>query len=153
MRSRSMECLWINWVVGIGRGLVAHYLAQPDNIVVGTVRDVLSEQARDLSSLPNGPDSSLITVPLNADNPLSAAQAASELQVQHGIKHVDIIIANAGFCNHWWPSTGDGRLGRAFSLRSKHAGAAQAVQSYGTVTTEGQYSKVCLHLHPPGEHP
>lgn len=82
---------------------MAHYLAQPDNTVIGTVRDVLSEQAKDLSTLPKGLGSRLIVVPLSVDNPSSAAQAASEIQTQHHIEHLDIVIANAGICNHWGP--------------------------------------------------
>ncbi|KAL5363816.1 hypothetical protein BJX96DRAFT_187278 [Aspergillus floccosus] len=86
---------------GIGRGLVAHYLAQPGTTVIGTVRDVLSEKAKDLNALPKGPGSGLIVVPLNVDNPSSAAEAASDIQTQHHIEHIDVVIANAGICNHW----------------------------------------------------
>ncbi|KAL6229615.1 hypothetical protein BDW75DRAFT_249471 [Aspergillus navahoensis] len=60
---------------GIGGGLVTHYLAQPDTTVIGTVCDVSSENAKDL--------------------------AVSEIQTQHYIEHIDIVIANAGICNHY----------------------------------------------------
>ncbi|KAJ5131838.1 NADP(+)-dependent dehydrogenase [Penicillium atrosanguineum] len=88
---------------GIGRSLVAHYLAQPDTTVIGTVRDISSEKAKELSTLPNGNGSSMIVVPLHVDSPSSAAEAASEIQTQHHIQHIDIVIANAGICNHWGP--------------------------------------------------
>ncbi|EAU32672.1 predicted protein [Aspergillus terreus NIH2624] len=88
---------------GIGRGLVAHYLTQPDTTVIGTVRDISSEKAKELNALSKGPGSGLIIVSLNADNPSSAAEAASEIQTQHHIDHIDVVIANAGICNHWGP--------------------------------------------------
>jgi len=82
---------------------VAHYLAQPDTTVIGTVRDISSEKAKDPSTLPKGHGSSLIVVPLNVENPSSAAEAASEIQTQHHIEHIDVVISNAGICNHWGP--------------------------------------------------
>ncbi|KAL4996870.1 hypothetical protein BDV10DRAFT_170938 [Aspergillus recurvatus] len=88
---------------GIGRGLAAHYLAQPDTTVIGTVRDVSSENAKDLVTLPKGDGSRLIVVPLIVDSPSGAAEAVSEIQTQHHIEHIDIVIANAGICNHYGP--------------------------------------------------
>ncbi|PKX89938.1 putative NADP(+)-dependent dehydrogenase [Aspergillus novofumigatus IBT 16806] len=83
---------------GLGRGLVTHYLAQPDTTVIGTVRDVSSENAKDLVTLPKGGGSRLIVVPLIADSASNAAEAVSEIQTQHHIEHIDIVIANAGIC-------------------------------------------------------
>ena len=88
---------------GIGRGLTAHYLAQTDTTVVATVRDVSSENAKDLNKLSKGDGSVLIVVQLSADSPSGATEAVFEIQTQHRIGHVDIAIANAGICNHWGP--------------------------------------------------
>ncbi|KAM0118052.1 hypothetical protein ACP6JC_005278 [Aspergillus fumigatus] len=88
---------------GIGRGLAAHYLAQPGTTVIGTVRDNSSEKAKDLSKLPKGRGCDLIIVPLSVDNPSRVAEAASEIQTRHHIEHIDVVIANAGICNHWGP--------------------------------------------------
>jgi norsolorinic acid ketoreductase len=93
---------WFNSIIGIGRGLVTHYLAQPNTTVIGTARDVSSANAKDLGELPNGEGSRLIVVPLSADNPDSIA-AMSDILTQHGIGHIDIVIANAGICNHYGP--------------------------------------------------
>lgn len=82
---------------------MAHYLAQPDTTIIGSVRDISFEKANDLSALPKGHGSNLIVVPLNIDSPSSAAEAASEIRTQHHIKHIDVVIANAGICNHWGP--------------------------------------------------
>ncbi|KAL2816929.1 hypothetical protein BJX63DRAFT_130826 [Aspergillus granulosus] len=88
---------------GIGRGLVAHYLAQPGTTVIGTARDILSANTKDLNELPKGEGSRLIVVQLSVDNPAGATEAVSEIQTQHGIEHIDIVIANAGICNHHGP--------------------------------------------------
>lgn len=59
---------WIEFQsLGIGKGLAAHYLAEPNTTVIGTVRDFSSEKAQDLTSLPKGHASGLIVVPFNAD--------------------------------------------------------------------------------------
>ncbi|KAL4907941.1 hypothetical protein BDW74DRAFT_148272 [Aspergillus multicolor] len=88
---------------GIGKGLVTHYLARPSTTVIATVRDPTSANATALNSLPRGHDSRLIIVALTADSPTSAATTASEIQDAHGITHIDIVIANAGICEHWGP--------------------------------------------------
>jgi norsolorinic acid ketoreductase len=89
--------------IGIGKGLSAHYLAQPDTTVIATGRDASSENAKDLNKLPKGDGSALIVVQLHVDSPSGAAEAVSEIQTQHRIRHVDIVIANAGIYNHWGP--------------------------------------------------
>ncbi|KAJ5090527.1 NADP(+)-dependent dehydrogenase [Penicillium argentinense] len=88
---------------GIGKGLLAHYLAQPNTTVIGTVRDASSEKAQDLEKLPKGEGSGLIVVPLDINNPSSVTKAVSIIQTQHHIEHIDVVIANAGVCTHWGP--------------------------------------------------
>lgn len=89
--------------IGIGRGLAAHYLVEPDTTVIGTVRHVLSENVKHLRELPKGGRSDLIIVQLSADSPSDTARAVYEIQTRHRIGHIDIVIANAGICNHWGP--------------------------------------------------
>ncbi|KAL3449705.1 putative NADP(+)-dependent dehydrogenase [Aspergillus insuetus] len=88
---------------GIGKGLVTHYLAQPDTTLIATVRDTISPKATDLNTLPKGPGSRLIIVALSADSPTDASEAATTLKTQHGITHIDVAIACAGICDHWGP--------------------------------------------------
>jgi norsolorinic acid ketoreductase len=89
--------------LGIGKGLVTHYLAQPDTTLIATVRDTTSPKATELNSLPKGPSSRLIIVRLSADSPTDASEAATTLKTQHGITHIDIAIACAGICDHRGP--------------------------------------------------
>ena len=53
--------------------------------------------------MPRGVESELILVPVSLDIPESATNAVQQLKTQHNIKHIDIIVANAGICNHWGP--------------------------------------------------
>ena len=50
-----------------------------------------------------GPGSQLIPVSLSLDVPSSATDAITEIQTQHHIEHIDIVLSNAGICNHWGP--------------------------------------------------
>lgn len=82
---------------------MAHYLAQPDTTVIGAVRAVSCGNTKELNELPTGEGSPLIVVPLSADSPMGAAEAVSEIQMQHHVGHVDIVIASAGICDHFGP--------------------------------------------------
>ncbi|KAL4911660.1 hypothetical protein BDW62DRAFT_59947 [Aspergillus aurantiobrunneus] len=88
---------------GIGKGLVGHYLARPDTTVIATVRDTTSVTAKELGSLQKGDGSRIIIVELIADNSHSAGTAAASIRTQHHIDHIDIVVANAGICDHWGP--------------------------------------------------
>lgn len=90
-------------VAGIGKGFVTYYLARPNTTVIAAVRDVSSEQAKQLHTLSRGNGSRLIIVLLDANSGTSAAQAASEIQIKHRVDHIDVVIANAGVCNSWGP--------------------------------------------------
>ncbi|OJK01781.1 hypothetical protein ASPACDRAFT_42046 [Aspergillus aculeatus ATCC 16872] len=68
---------------GIGKRLVAQYLARPDTTVIATVRDPKSASAEQLETLPKSKDGSRLIV--------------------NGLDHIDIVIANAGICDHWGP--------------------------------------------------
>ncbi|KAK8256032.1 hypothetical protein IWZ00DRAFT_541569 [Phyllosticta capitalensis] len=78
---------------GIGKGLVAAYLARDNTIVIAAVRSVAS--ADSLKTLPKGQGSRLIIVPLDSSNEQAPAKAVQLLSTQ-GIDHIDVVIANAG---------------------------------------------------------
>lgn len=82
---------------------MTYYLARPNTTVIAAVRDVSSEQAKQLHTLSRGNESHLIIVSLDADIAASTAQTASEIQIKHHIDHLVIVIANAGICNSWGP--------------------------------------------------
>ncbi|KAB5533472.1 hypothetical protein GE09DRAFT_1291580 [Coniochaeta sp. 2T2.1] len=81
---------------GLGRGLAERYLLRPDHTVIAANRDPSSPSSQSLLTLPHHPTSRLILVKLDATIESDAAAAVRVLQTEHGIDHLDIVIANAG---------------------------------------------------------
>lgn len=94
---------------GLGLGLTERYLGQPSQVVIATVRKPSHPSAQALQNLPTGPDSRLIVVKLDVTIEQDARDAVAELQLKHGIQHLDIVIANAGVA-YIWPSVADVKL-------------------------------------------
>lgn len=88
---------------GIGRGLVATYLARPSNVVVAAVRDPSHPTSKSLAELPKDPSSRLIVVKLDSEVQSDAATAVEELGSKHGVSQLDVVIANAGVSDNYSP--------------------------------------------------
>ncbi|KAH8435279.1 SDR family oxidoreductase [Aspergillus melleus] len=88
---------------GIGKGLVAAYLRKPNITVIAACRDTSPEKTEHLHSLPRGTNCNLITVSLSLDQPSGIIEAVQKLQAQHGISQIDVVVANAGICDHYGP--------------------------------------------------
>lgn len=80
---------------GIGRGLLALYLAKPNHMVIAANRDSSSSTSKSLDDLPKAEGTTLLVVKIDATVPTDATDAVQQL-AQHGIGHLDIVIANAG---------------------------------------------------------
>ncbi|KAF1993044.1 aflatoxin biosynthesis ketoreductase nor-1 [Amniculicola lignicola CBS 123094] len=78
---------------GLGKAMVATYLARPNNTVIAVARTTSS--AESLKSLPVGKDSKLIVVAFDSRDTEGPKKAVEELQSQ-GITTIDTAIANAG---------------------------------------------------------
>ncbi|KAF7950195.1 hypothetical protein EAE96_007486 [Botrytis aclada] len=91
---------------GLGKGLLERYLALPNHIVIPANRDPFNESSEKLADLPKGSGSSLIVVKIDASIKQDAFAAVQELQDQHKIQHLDIVIANAGV-SYIWPTVAD----------------------------------------------
>lgn len=79
---------------GIGLGLVQKYLALPGVQVVATSRDPANSQAlQDLAKTHSS--SQLVIVPLDVNAEDAYPRAIRSLEA-HGVRHVDVLIANAG---------------------------------------------------------
>ncbi|PYI13053.1 putative short chain-type dehydrogenase [Aspergillus japonicus CBS 114.51] len=90
--------------VGIGQGLVARYLRNDNNtVVIAACRDASPERTEHLRALPRGPNCRLIVLPLRLDQPDSLGHACRLLQRQHQIWRIDVVVANAGICDHYGP--------------------------------------------------
>lgn len=83
-------------LTGLGKGLVDYYLSQPNYTVIAGVRDPAHATSKALESQPRGNGSSLIVVKIESTSETDAASAVKELQSNHGIKALDLVIANAG---------------------------------------------------------
>ncbi|KAJ5593112.1 hypothetical protein N7537_010016 [Penicillium hordei] len=81
---------------GIGRGFVQTFLQRAATIVIAAVRDPSSTSSKSLQDLPKGAGSKLITVKLDSSISTDAAEAVAQLQTEHGLSSIDIVIANAG---------------------------------------------------------
>ncbi|KAI1451365.1 short-chain dehydrogenase [Annulohypoxylon moriforme] len=80
---------------GIGKGLTESLLSRPSTTVIAAVRD-LEKSTPILNAIPKATGSKLILVKLDSQIESDAAEAVSQLQNDHGISSVDVVIANAG---------------------------------------------------------
>lgn len=80
---------------GIGRGLVAAYLLQPNTTVVAVVRDPSHPTAASLPELAAAENSKLIVAKLNSLVEEDFAALPRTLAAQ-GVTKLDIVVANAG---------------------------------------------------------
>jgi len=80
---------------GLGFAFVTKLLARPNTTVIAGVRDPSHASSQGLSKLPVGKSSSLIVVKLESYPKESALEAVKDLQQNHGISSLDVVIANA----------------------------------------------------------
>ncbi|KAK3996569.1 hypothetical protein QBC44DRAFT_317171 [Cladorrhinum sp. PSN332] len=81
---------------GLGLGLLKRYLALPDHIVIALNRNPSHPTSLALSDLPKGTDTRLIVTKYDANIWQDASDAVKDLTDNHGITHLDIVIANIG---------------------------------------------------------
>ncbi|TLS30051.1 hypothetical protein PpBr36_02616 [Pyricularia pennisetigena] len=77
---------------GIGHGLFKYYASQPNNTVIGTVRDLKHAQA--LLDEPRGTDTNLIVTKLDASSKTDPYSAVEDIRSK-GVDHIDVVISNA----------------------------------------------------------
>jgi norsolorinic acid ketoreductase len=82
---------------GLGRALVAAFLAKSGNTVVAGVRNPDKDSSLSLSDLERGTDSKLITVKIESRSESDAPNAVKLVQSEHGIDALDVVVANAGY--------------------------------------------------------
>jgi norsolorinic acid ketoreductase len=83
---------------GIGKGLASSLLQRPNITVIAAVRDV-AKSISALDSLPKASGSKLIIVKLDSSSEADPKNAAVQLQTEHGITSLDVVIANAGIAH------------------------------------------------------
>jgi norsolorinic acid ketoreductase len=80
---------------GLGKGLVAAYVKQADNVVVAAVRNPDDGNSKSLHSLPRAASTTLIVVKIDSNSTSDAAEAVTVLETQYNITSLDVVIANA----------------------------------------------------------
>ncbi|KAI0914602.1 hypothetical protein F4824DRAFT_321953 [Ustulina deusta] len=80
---------------GLGKALAQRFLALPNHTVIAATRDPESAASKALSALPHGAGSGVIVTRYDAADGQSPFAVAEELQSEHGISHLDIVVANA----------------------------------------------------------
>ncbi|KAJ6164161.1 hypothetical protein N7470_002833 [Penicillium chermesinum] len=91
---------------GIGRGLAEKFLSRSNTTVIAAVRDPAGASSQSLQSLPKGESSRLIVVKIDSKSSTDPAAAVETLQREHGIDHLDVVIANAGISQDFSPVHG-----------------------------------------------
>ncbi|KAK7224704.1 hypothetical protein V2G26_012707 [Clonostachys chloroleuca] len=84
----------INTRTGVGHALVQTYLARPNHIAIGSVRDIAAARSNGLEDLSAAPGSKLVLVKIESVSFVDPTRAVSELE-SWGITRLDIVIANA----------------------------------------------------------
>ncbi|KLU87169.1 hypothetical protein MAPG_06172 [Magnaporthiopsis poae ATCC 64411] len=80
---------------GLGVELALRYLAEPDHIVIAAIRNPSEARTARLSSAPKGQGTKLVVVDYDAAVEQSPFDAVESLKADHGIDHLDMVIANA----------------------------------------------------------
>lgn len=81
---------------GLGKGLVAAYLRQTDNVVIAAVRNPDDSNSQLLQQLPRAQSTILIVVKINSTSTTDAEMAVERLRSEYNITSLDVVIANAG---------------------------------------------------------
>ena len=111
---------------GIGQGLVKALVARPNTTIIAAIRDApTSPKAKAMvdSVTTFGKDSRIIPVEYDAASPTAAQDMIKSLESSHPeIKHLDLVVANAGIATQWGPT---------------YAVTAKEVQDHLAVNTAG----------------
>ncbi|KAF2166701.1 hypothetical protein M409DRAFT_36665, partial [Zasmidium cellare ATCC 36951] len=84
---------------GLGRGIATALLRREGATVVAAVRDPEHETARSLQELSRAQNARLIVVKIDAASKTDHAAAVKQIEENHHVKTIDVVIANAGIIN------------------------------------------------------
>lgn len=85
---------------GIGAQLLSQLLARGNTRIIAGVRDLNADSAKSLLNQ-SQTNKNLIVVKIDSESQTDPRDAANILRGQHGIDHIDLIIANAGISTDW----------------------------------------------------
>ncbi|KAI4863051.1 NAD(P)-binding protein [Hypoxylon rubiginosum] len=85
---------------GLGKGLLARFLARPNHIVIAANRNPEHPTSKALATLPKGRESRLVVVKIDATIESEASEGVEQLKAQ-GIERLDVVVSNAGVSYAW----------------------------------------------------
>ncbi|KAL7905939.1 NAD(P)-binding protein [Trichoderma velutinum] len=86
---------------GLGLELVERFLAQPNHTVISANRNINDPTSKALADLPKAEGSSLVVLKYDARVEQDAFDLVKSLNDEHGINHLDIVVANAGIAKSY----------------------------------------------------
>ncbi|KAK4068254.1 uncharacterized protein Triagg1_7497 [Trichoderma aggressivum f. europaeum] len=86
---------------GLGLGLVETFLQQPNHTVISANRDPNHPTSKALADLPKAEGSSLVVSKYDAGVEQDAFDLVKDLKGEHGINHLDIVVANAAIAKSY----------------------------------------------------
>ncbi|PGH26862.1 hypothetical protein AJ80_01444 [Polytolypa hystricis UAMH7299] len=100
----------ITWLItgatrGIGHGFITTLAQRPSTTIIACVRDPSTASSQSLSTIPTAAGTRIITIGLDSASSTAAASAIHDLQTNHGITKLDVIIANAAVGTSTQPLT------------------------------------------------
>ncbi|KAL7941997.1 NAD(P)-binding protein [Trichoderma barbatum] len=81
---------------GLGLGLVKSFLSQANHTVISANRNPSHSTSKALEDLPKAEGSILIVLKYDAEIEQDAFDLVKKLKEEHGVAHLDIVVANAG---------------------------------------------------------
>ncbi|EKG19293.1 Short-chain dehydrogenase/reductase SDR [Macrophomina phaseolina MS6] len=102
MASKTTTYLVTGASRGIGYGLVEALVQRPGVTVVASIRDIAKRETVEQLNAKAGDGSKIVAVQLRVPN-TEDAQALPKTLTDHGVNHLDVVIANAGIAKHYGP--------------------------------------------------
>ncbi|TEY43690.1 hypothetical protein BOTCAL_0363g00110 [Botryotinia calthae] len=88
-------------ITRLGGGLLEALIQRPKTTVIAGVRDFSSATSKSLSDLPLATGTRIIPLLVSSTDELSPHQAVEKLQNTHGMKYIDVVIANTGISQYY----------------------------------------------------
>ncbi|GAD91610.1 hypothetical protein SMAC_12125 [Paecilomyces variotii No. 5] len=80
---------------GLGKALAQAYLARPNHIIIGSVRNASDASVQELKDTPAATGSKLHLVSFESTSSTDVKKAVKQIEAA-GISHIDLVIANSG---------------------------------------------------------
>ena len=101
-----LTAILTNRLPGLGLQFFKKYASRPETTVVAAVRDTESPFTKALNFVLLGQDSNIVIVKFDSVSTETGKQMCKSLTWDHGINHLDLVIANAGISKRYGTALG-----------------------------------------------